>query len=142
MTPTLTGIERQNAAGTGAESYGILTEAEAAELRVYFKPCLDALEFAWESVGEVKFNCPASHLIYFVGSDGGAIKIGFTQQPIKARLKCIQNGSPVKLHVLATQNAPRERERVYHDRFRAHRLHGEWFTPHPDILAEIERLSA
>lgn len=24
----------------------------------------------------------------------------------------------------------------------AHRLHGEWFAPHPDILAEIDRLKS
>jgi len=31
-------------------------------------------------------------------------------------------------------------ERAYHRQFAAHRLHGEWFAPHPDILAEIDRL--
>ena len=24
----------------------------------------------------------------------------------------------------------------------AHRMYGEWFAPHPDILAEIDRLNA
>lgn len=32
-------------------------------------------------------------------------------------------------------------ERAYHAMFKAHRLHGEWFEPHPDILAEIARLT-
>ena len=32
-------------------------------------------------------------------------------------------------------------EKEYHPRFAEHRLHGEWFHPHPDILAEIDRLN-
>lgn len=35
----------------------------------------------------------------------------------------------------------RDAERDYHARFAAHRLRGEWFAPHPDILAEIEHLN-
>ena len=102
-----------------------------------------ALEFdAGAAANARPFKCPENHLVYFVGGVDGPIKIGWTQQPIKARLKCIQNGSPVKLHVLATQRAPRAREGFYHRHFAAHRLHGEWFTRHPDILAEIERLQA
>ena len=89
-----------------------------------------------------RLKAPPGHLVYFVGGEGGPIKIGFTQQPIKARLKCIQNGSPIKLRVLALQPAPRARESFYHRQFAAHRLHGEWFERHPDILAEIERLNA
>lgn len=33
-------------------------------------------------------------------------------------------------------------ERAYHERFMKHHLRGDWFSPHPDILAEIERLNA
>lgn len=80
---------------------------------------------------------PAGHLVYFVGGLEGPVKIGFTQQPIKDRLVCIQNGSPVKLHVLATLPAHRQRERVYHRLFAPYRLHGEWFERHPDIQMEI-----
>lgn len=84
---------------------------------------------------------PAGHIVYFVGGEQGPVKIGFTQQPIKERLKCIQNGSPVKLHVLAIQPARRQREGWYHRQFAAYRLHGEWFERAPEILAEIERLN-
>lgn len=83
---------------------------------------------------------PAGHIVYFVGGKEGPIKIGWTQQPIKERLKCIQNGSPVKLYVLATVNCTRINEKRYHKRFAAHRLHGEWFERVPEIEAEIERL--
>lgn len=84
---------------------------------------------------------PKGHLVYFVGGDEGPIKIGFTQQPIKERLKSIQNGSPIKLRVLATMPGVRKKEAWYHRLYAAHRLHGEWFERHPDILAEIERIN-
>lgn len=83
---------------------------------------------------------PEGHIVYFVGGETGPVKIGFTQQPIKERLKCIQNGSPVKLHVLALRKDGRAREAVYHRQFAAHRLHGEWFERCPEIEEEIRRL--
>ncbi len=85
---------------------------------------------------------PKGHIVYFVGGLEGPVKIGFTQQPIKARLVCIQNGSPVKLHVLAILPAVRKKELWYHRRFTACRLHGEWFERTPEIEAEIKRLNA
>jgi hypothetical protein len=117
-------------------------QLEADELHAYFKPCLDALEFdcAPLNIPHRKFPAPPNHLVYFIRGAGGAIKIGFTQQPLKGRLKCIQNGSPVRLEVLAVRPASQECERAYHRRYARHRLHGEWFKPHPDILAEIDRL--
>lgn len=85
---------------------------------------------------------PPNFIVYFVGGETGPVKIGWTQQPIKARLKCIQNGSPVKLHVLATANRHRIAEKHYHRQFAAHRLHGEWFERSPEIQAEIDRLTS
>jgi hypothetical protein len=105
---------------------------------------VEAIDRAWGDFdpGPMGFTKPpANHLVYFVGGETGPVKIGFTQQPIKARLVCIQNGSPIKLHVLATLNCTRINERFYHERFAAHRLHGEWFERTPEIQAEIDRLS-
>jgi hypothetical protein len=108
-----------------------------------------SIEEMREAVAVLDFECkplklpkpPAGHLVYFVGGVEGPVKIGWTQQPVKARLKCIQNGSPVKLFVLAVQPAVRQREGFYHRLFAAHRLHGEWFNRAPEILAEIDRLN-
>lgn len=80
------------------------------------------------------------HMVYFVGGDDGPVKIGWTQQPIKERLKCLQSGSPVKLHVLALQPAPRSKELLYHRQFAASRIHGEWFERSPEIVSLIEAL--
>lgn len=101
---------------------------------------MQALDFgAGADFGPLKFpKPPKGHLVYFVGGiDDGPIKIGWTQQPIKARLVCIQNGSPIKLHVLATLPARREKEKLYHRLFAPIRLHGEWFQRHPLLLREI-----
>lgn len=77
-------------------------------------------------------------IVYFVGGIEGPVKIGWTQQPMRERLKCIQNGSPVKLIVLAILPAERPRERWYHKVFAPYRLHGEWFERSPLVQREID----
>jgi hypothetical protein len=84
---------------------------------------------------------PNHSQVYFIGGDTGAIKIGWAKDSA-VRLKEHQCGSPIKLAILATVTGTLKDERAYHRRFAAHRLHGEWFARAPDILAEIERLSA
>lgn len=77
--------------------------------------------------------------IYFVQAATGQIKIG-TALNVETRLAALRSHSPVALDLLFTMPGGYREERAYHTRFSAHRLHGEWFDPHPDILAEIERL--
>jgi Meiotically up-regulated gene 113 len=77
---------------------------------------------------------------YFIGGETGPIKIGFTDD-LPRRLREIQSHSPVKLTVLASVGGGIFAELEYHERFAAHRLHGEWFERHPDIVAEIERIT-
>ena len=76
--------------------------------------------------------------VYFVAAACGSIKIGRTNNVVY-RLMDLQCANPQKLELLAVA-VDGSREAEYHRRFAAHRLHGEWFTPHPDILAEIARL--
>ena len=78
--------------------------------------------------------------VYFIGCDA-AIKIGVSVI-LKDRFATIQAASPVPLKVLTSIEGDHLLEREYHKRFAAHRLHGEWFAPHPDILAEVDRLNA
>jgi hypothetical protein len=80
-------------------------------------------------------------VVYFVGADEGPIKIGWCKN-IAKRLVELQCGNPARLSVLATAPGRSHLEAEYHRRFAAHRLHGEWFERHPDILAEIARLSS
>lgn len=77
--------------------------------------------------------------VYFVGGDIGAIKIGISID-LPKRLASLNSHSPIPLKALATVRGGRKEEKAYHRRFAAHRLHGEWFSPAPEILAEIERL--
>lgn len=78
--------------------------------------------------------------VYFIRSPQ-AIKIGISKNPAR-RLSVLQTSHPDRLDLVATCEGGRELERDYHLRFAAHRHgKGEWFSPHPDILAEIERLN-
>jgi hypothetical protein len=77
---------------------------------------------------------------YFIGADDGAIKIGFSIDPAR-RLRDIQACSPIVVDILAVREGGEAREAAYHVQFAEHRLHGEWFARHPDILAEIARLN-
>lgn len=84
---------------------------------------------------------PKLGMVYFIGGDIGGVKIGFASNP-SLRVRDLQCGSPIKLRILATVPGLPADERAYHKRFAKHRLHGEWFERCPEILAEIERLSA
>jgi hypothetical protein len=76
--------------------------------------------------------------VYFIMSDKTqAIKIGFTAGNVKIRLSALQTAHPYKLKVLATLNGNRSYEKELHKRFSQFRLEGEWFEPHPDLLAFI-----
>ncbi len=83
---------------------------------------------------------PVMSSVYFIGCEQ-AIKIGVAKR-VESRLATIQTHCPLKVAVLAVVEGTRALEQEYHSRFAAHRLHGEWFAPHPDLLAEIARLGA
>jgi hypothetical protein len=80
-------------------------------------------------------------MVYFIAGDVGAIKIGISCH-VEGRLIAIQTGSPIPLRILAVTPGSYREERAYHQRFAAHRLHGEWFDRHPEIMDEIDRLRA
>jgi hypothetical protein len=78
--------------------------------------------------------------VYFIGSLDTAIKIGVSSS-VAVRFRTLQAYSPVPLEILAVRQGSEATECAYHDWFAAHRLHGEWFSPAPEILAEIARLT-
>lgn len=96
----------------------------------------------WHAVGRgaFKFRCE-QQVTYFIGNVDHGIKIGISVQPLE-RLSILQTGSPVPLRILACTAGGLAVEREYHARFKEHRKHGEWFAPHAEILAEIERLNS
>lgn len=103
-----------------------------------------AVKAAWiEAIEEAKPKAPPEPIgtsdLYFIQSAAGPIKIGVSNNVAK-RLKGLQTSNPHKLTVLAIVRGGALMEFEYHQRFADHRLEGEWFDPHPDILAEIARL--
>lgn len=81
--------------------------------------------------------------VYFVQAAAlGLIKVGLSND-VTARLRSLGTDSPdqlLLLGVIASSEAAGVEERL-HFRFRAHRSHGEWFHPHPDVLSVIEQFS-
>jgi len=90
--------------------------------------------------GDVPPKSRPADNVYFIQANTGQIKIGIARD-VKCRLARLRTMSPVSLSLLAQTDGGQPQEATYHARFAEHRLHGEWFSPHPDILAEIERLN-
>lgn len=74
--------------------------------------------------------------VYFIQSEEGPIKIGFSDDPAK-RLDQLQVASPSQLRLLGSLPCKSTREAAIHGYFAEHRLRGEWFRPAPELLAWI-----
>lgn len=82
---------------------------------------------------------PEGSFLYFIQIHSGEIKIGAAKD-VKRRMQTLQVGMPHPLKLLYAAPGLGELEREFHEQFADHNIQGEWFAPHPDILAEIERL--
>lgn len=80
-------------------------------------------------------------VVYFVGAESGPVKIGVAANP-KERLANLQTAHFEKLTLLALASGGSDAERKYHERFAAHRLQGEWFIRHDEIIEEISHLNS
>ncbi len=79
--------------------------------------------------------------IYFIKSTTNhEIKIGFTSGDVTKRLSTLQTSHPYKLELLATISGNTKFEKSLHRKFQQYRLKGEWFQPHPDIIAYVSDL--
>lgn len=105
------------------------------------RPPRRALAKAVAGLHALAGNADGEGWCYFIGGEDGPVKIGFSRF-VEGRLKDMCFHSPIKLLILATVAGGRGQETAYHDKFAAHRLHGEWFERCPEIEAEIERLNA
>lgn len=87
------------------------------------------------------YRVPEDGICYFWGHRKRRIKIGATSHPdMRARTLRYQFGFG---SFLAIVPGGERVEREYHARFAEHRLgKAEMFAPHPDILAEIDRLTS
>ncbi len=79
--------------------------------------------------------------IYFIkSSNNHEIKTGFTSGDVTKRMSTLQTSHPYKLELLATIPGDTKFENELHRKFQQHRLRGEWFQPHPDILSYISNV--
>lgn len=75
--------------------------------------------------------------VYFVQAANGLIKIGVSGDP-HGRFQRLRTMSPIALTLLAViPGAGAEGESALHLWLAAHRSHGEWFRPAPELIAFI-----
>lgn len=83
---------------------------------------------------------PVGDVVYFIGPVDGPVKIGFTNN-LHGRYRDLKYMSPSPIHVWTYVFGTFALEKQYHARFKACRLHGEWFDRTEELVAEIDRLS-
>lgn len=78
------------------------------------------------------------HVVYFVqGEESLRIKIGETHNLVK-RIRSLRGGqTSEKLRILGWMGADQDTEKELHAKFRAHRVHNEWFLPAVEIFQFI-----
>lgn len=111
---------------------------DSHEARVeHSAPCTATTERSPASVKPVRM---VRSWVYFArsGTDG-PIKIGWSKNPT-ARLKELSVASPAGLSLVLAVPGDARDERRLHAQFAAHRLHGEWFNPAPELLSHIASL--
>jgi len=80
------------------------------------------------------------YLIHAVGSD--RYKIGLTTRSVEARLAELNSSqSPYPLELIDWFETPNvtENEAYFHEKYSAHRVHGEWFSFDKKTLKEVRR---
>lgn len=65
------------------------------------------------------------------------IKIGFSTD-VDQRMESLKTASPFPLQLILSLPGTMQDERNLHRLFDSCRGHGEWFTPHPDLLEFID----
>ena len=77
----------------------------------------------------------AGPVIYFVRTKAGPIKVGTsTQRCFRDRFALLVNSAAEPLELIGLMEGDRWQEQKVHERFKEHRLHGEWFAPVQSLL--------
>jgi Meiotically Up-regulated Gene 113 (MUG113) protein len=79
------------------------------------------------------------HLIYFVRSHLGFIKIGYTTAHPHDRLSEMQVGNPHELELVGVHKGTKQIEARLHKRFRHLHVRGEWFREEPDLAEYVAK---
>lgn len=80
-------------------------------------------------------------VVYFAGSSDSPIKVGYTIN-LDKRISAIKTAAPTPVKLLTSVPGNRKTESYFHARLRPHRLQGEWFTPHSEVLDLISKVQA
>jgi hypothetical protein len=81
-----------------------------------------------------------ARLVYFLEAVGlDRVKIGWTNK-LKRRLGGLQTASPVRLKLLAALPGSRKDEVAFHRKYKAFRLHGEWFQLTKRLRLDVANL--
>jgi hypothetical protein len=84
----------------------------------------------------------ARRWVYFIqAGDTGPVKIGISGN-VERRLGELQRMERQPLRVLATFEGNRSDEKSLHEMYAAHRIHGEWFNPAPEIIQNAHNIAA
>jgi len=77
-------------------------------------------------------------MIYFIKSESGHVKIGYTENGVEQRLPTLQCGNPYKLTILRVIEGDRRQESLIHKKFSDKRCQGEWFVLDENISTFID----
>lgn len=87
----------------------------------------------------MRFVSDGAREVYFVRAlTVGLIKIGVSDSAVK-RFQSLSTQSPDRLELMGVMLCYEDGalEERLHAKFKRHRAHGEWFQPHPSLLAYI-----
>lgn len=85
---------------------------------------------------DIRHGDDVREYVYFAYC-AGFIKIGVTRDPW-IRCQKLSSSSPLPVSLLFSIPGNVVTEREYHERFRAHRVGGEWFAFGPELRAFLE----
>lgn len=77
-------------------------------------------------------------MIYFIKSESGHVKIGYTEDDVGQRLYSLQCGCPFKLNILKIINGSRKHEKAIHKIFKENKTQNEWFKLSPNLEKFID----
>lgn len=115
-----------------SDSFGTFPSATKQGGENYAPATSEGNDFPWR-----RHRGPDVSCVYFVQErEDGPIKIGVsTAYGLAARVSGIQNGNSRALILRRVVRGDYGTEAALHERFAQHRIRGEWFAPHPDVVA-------
>lgn len=76
-------------------------------------------------------------MIYFIGNEHGAVKIGYTSNDVEKRLQGLQSTNADQLTLLGCEDGTEIGEGCLHIKFGPFRIRGEWFAATDELLGYI-----